>query len=97
MRHKIKRHANEMFHIGDSYKEEFRYQLRLVIVMTFAFTIAFAWRQTVFDIIQSIVATLFQPDSEYSSTIITSVMITIISLFLIFITSKLLKKPHYII
>lgn len=87
------RKVKDFFVGGRHFKEEFRRQMRLIIIVTLAFTIAFAWRQTVFDAVQTAVQKPLNTNSIPSS-ILTSTAITIISLILIYITSQILKtKP----
>lgn len=76
---------------GQNFKEEFRKQTRTLIVVTLGFTIAFTWRQTIFDATQALVQKLSHTDGLPSS-IVTSVAITVISLLIIYATSQLLKE-----
>jgi len=46
----MKKRVSNYFYIGQKYKEEFRKQVRAIITFTLGFTIAFAWRETIFDI-----------------------------------------------
>ncbi|MFH1290618.1 MAG: hypothetical protein ABIH92_04375 [Nanoarchaeota archaeon] len=75
---------------GRHFKSEFKRQVRALILITLGFTIAFSWRQTIFDIIQTAVQSLM-PITGISSSIITSVAITIIALAIIYAASALLK------
>jgi len=79
---------------GKRFKKEFRTELRLLIIITLGFTIAFSWRQTIFDISQNFIHLIIKGESSQLSTIFTSIFITIISLLLISITSKILKKDN---
>lgn len=76
---------------GRSFKSEFKRQARLLIVVTFGFTIAFTWRQTFFDISQTFVKFLTHVESSTVSTILTSIFITLISVIVIYVTSYYLK------
>ena len=67
----------------------------MIIIITLGFTVAFTWRQTVFDLVQSGVKKFFSTESSAYLSVITSTTITIISLLLIYIASQLLKnKPE---
>lgn len=82
----------ESFFIGGSkFKNEFRKQMRLLIIVTIGFTIAFSWRQTIFDAVQTAVSSVFGTQG-FASSILTSVAITLFGLFLIYLTSHLLKQ-----
>ena len=92
MRHQIKR----VFSASRRFKNEFRIQLRSFIILTLAFTIAFSWRQTTFDLSQKFVQFLLNIKSSNSLTIITSIFLTIACGAIILITSNWLKeKPGY--
>ena len=82
------------FVIGRRFKKEFRKQLRMIVIITLGFTIAFTWRQTIFDISQSIIQYFFNFNNSVSSSIITSTFITLVSFIIIILTSHLLKDDH---
>jgi len=77
---------------GERFKNEFRRQIRMIIIVTLGFTIAFTWRQTIFDLSQSFVEFLTHVQSSELSSILTSIFITLLSILLIYITSHLLKN-----
>lgn len=80
---------------GDHLKKEFRRQLRLLIIITLGFTIAFTWRQTVFDLSLALVSFLTNIQNDATLSILSSVLITIISIGLIYLISHWLKdKPN---
>jgi hypothetical protein len=74
------------------FKEEHRKELRLFIIVTLSFTIAFTWRQTIFDVFQSLIYFFVEIKSSTWSSILTSILITIVSIALIRLTSHILKK-----
>jgi hypothetical protein len=80
---------------GRSFHEEFRKQMRLFITFTLGFTIAFTWRQTLFDISQSFVRLITHIENSSTSSILTSVFITIISVAILIITASLLNKGRF--
>ena len=76
-----------------SFRLEFKRQIRLAIVAAIGFTIAFAWRNAVFDLFQSYVAGLLSlAQGHYLTEIYTAIAITIFGVILILITSKLLQE-----
>ena len=88
----MKKRLYNFFVGGKEFEKEFKRQLRMFINITFGFTIAFTWRQTIFDVSQSFISFLFHPKNSYLSSIITSIFITLISIFLIFLSSHFLKQ-----
>ena len=76
---------------GRNFKKEFKQQLRFLINITLGFTIAFTWRQTIFDAVQTLIQKFMKAEGLKSS-ILTSAAITIISLILIYISSQSLKE-----
>jgi len=81
-----------IFETKRSFRKEFKRQIRLALVAAIGFTIAFAWRNAVFDAFQSFVARFLDvaPD-HYLSELYTAIVITLFGVILIFITSKLLQ------
>jgi hypothetical protein len=78
-----------------NHQKEMRKQLRFLIIITLGFTIAFTWRQTIFDLSLSLVSFLTHINNSGTLSILASTFITIISLGLIYITSFFLKEPDY--
>jgi hypothetical protein len=74
------------------FKTEFKRELRSLITFTLGFTIAFSWRQTIFDLSYSFVQFLTKIQSPNTSIIATSIFTTIVSILLIFLFSHLLKN-----
>ena len=82
----------EIFNTKRSFKKEFKRQIKLAITAAIGFTIAFDWRNAIFDTFQSFVSRVLDvPTGHYLTENYTSVAITIAGVILIFITSKLLK------
>ena len=75
-----------------SFKKEFKRQIKMAIVAAVGFTIAFSWRQAIFDTFQSFVVRFLdvQPD-HYLSENYTALAITLAGVLIIFATSKLLR------
>ncbi len=93
MRRKIKQKFSNYTFIGRKYKEEFRKQMRMIIVFTLGFSIAFAWREAIFDWSKSVTAWLTHSNNGGSSTS-ASVFITLVCILLIILTSRWLKDKN---
>lgn len=79
---------------GRNFQSEFKHQTRLIIIITLAFTIAFSWRETVFDLFVNFAKWLTNIENSATLSILSSTFITIVSLIIIFITAHILKdKP----
>ena len=76
-----------------SARMEFRRQLKLLIIIALGFTIAFSWRQTIFDSVQFLVLLFTNIENLATASIVTSLIITLISLIFVYITSQLLQVP----
>lgn len=87
MRQKIK----EWIMGGENFESEFKRQLRIMITVTLGFTIAFTWRQTVFDTMQTFVAWLTNVEGPNVLSILTSTFITVISILFIYLSARFLK------
>lgn len=87
MRHAIGRFLRE----GSQFKTEFRRQIRMLIIITLGFTIAFSWRQTVFDLSQSFVQFITHVQGSAKLTILTSTFITLLGLLIIYLAAHFLK------
>ena len=90
----MKRRLYHFFVGGRRFHEEFRKQMRLFIVFTLGFTIAFTWRQTLFDISQTFVQFITKIDNSSTSSILTSTFITFVSIIFIYLASYFLKENY---
>lgn len=79
---------------GVRFKNEFRKQIRMLIIVTFGFTIAFTWRQTIFDASQALVQFFTNVQGSTALSVLTSLFITIISVFLIYLAAHYLKDGY---
>jgi hypothetical protein len=76
-----------------SFKQEFRKQIRLAITAAIGFTIAFSWREAVFEAVLNFTSRVLDLSPEhYSTKIYTAIVITILGVLLIMLTSKTLKE-----
>jgi hypothetical protein len=82
-----------IFKIKRSFQTEFRRQIRLAIIAAVGFTIAFAWREAVFDSFLNFVSRFLALTPEhYSTKIYTAIAITFAGVLLILFTSKILRE-----
>jgi hypothetical protein len=79
---------------GRNFRKDFRRQLKTLVVVGAGFTIAFTWRQTIFDISQRIVR--FATDIQDSSalSLATSIFTTLFSIIIVTLAIYLLKDPN---
>ncbi len=91
---KMKRKIISSLKAGAKFKKEFRRQIRMLIIVTLGFTIAFSWRQTVFDASQSIVQFFTNVQSSTALSVLTSLFITIVAVILIYLAAHYLKDNH---
>lgn len=90
MRRKIKQKFSNYTFVGKKYKDEFRKQMRSVIVLTLGFSIAFAWREAIFDWSRSVTAWITHSSNGGSATG-AATFITIVCILLIILTTRWLK------
>ena len=75
-----------------SFKQEFKKQIRFAITAAIGFTIAFSWREAVFDLFLNFTSRILDLSVEhYSTKIYTAISVTLFGVILIFFTAKLLK------
>lgn len=90
----MRRKISNFFYVGHKYKEEVRKQIRMFIIFTLAFTIAFTWRETIFDLSKSFIQLIAGVEGSNAQSIWASIFITVISILLIFLTSRYFKKEY---
>ena len=83
---------SNFFYVGHNYREEVRTQIRLLIIITLAFTIAFSWRETIFELSKTFIQWITGKEGKNSLSALASLFITFISVLLIFLVSHYLKK-----
>lgn len=91
----IKNKTHHFFVGGEQFKKEYISQLKFLIIVTLGFTVAFTWRQTIFDTTESLVQLITHVESSAALSILTSLAITLISLLIIFTTSRFLNPKNY--
>jgi ADP-heptose:LPS heptosyltransferase len=83
----------KIFDTKRSFRKEFKRQIRLALVAAIGFTVAFAWKEAVFDTFQSFIARFLDvPKDQYLSETYTALAITLAGVLAIFITSKILRE-----
>ncbi|MEK6760908.1 MAG: DUF5654 family protein [Nanoarchaeota archaeon] len=86
---------HRLFGTGRSFRREFKRQIRLLIIITLGFTIAFTWRQTVFDLSLAFVKSMTNIRNDSELSILASLFITVLSVVLIYLVAHLLKDSDY--
>ncbi len=81
--------------IESRFKREFRRQARSFIIVFLGFTIAFTWRQTIFDISSAFMGIITNIKDSSTLSLLASIFITMVSIFFIYLTARLLKEDHY--
>lgn len=80
-----------LFSIRRSFKKEFKRQLRFAIMAAIGFTIAFAWRDAVYNSSRDLVEKFIEVANVTLTEIYTAMFITIIGVILLFLSSKFLR------
>lgn len=73
------------------FRKEFRREMRLLIIVTLGFTIAFTWRQTIFDLFYAFARWATHANNNAMISVLASILITIVSIVLIYFTAHFLK------
>jgi len=87
----MRRRILRFFGVEHRFKREFKKQIRMLIIVTLGFTIAFSWRQTIFDLFYALVSFMTNVKDSSIASILTSIFITLISIILIWLTAHFLK------
>ncbi len=85
-------HIKRFLFGGDSFKKDFIHQIKNLVIFTLAFTVAFSWRETVFNSTKSLVQWFLDIQSTELLSILTSTTVTIFSLIIIWIMVKSLEE-----
>jgi hypothetical protein len=76
-----------------SFRQEFKRQIRLAVVAAIGFLIAFAWRDAILELSRNFVARLLDVTPQhYLTATYSAIFLTLIGVFLILISSKLLRE-----
>lgn len=83
----------KIFNTKRTFRREFKRQLRLAIVAAIGFTVAFAWRNAVYDTFQNWIARILDiTPQHYTTETYTALGITLFGVLAIFITSRILRE-----
>jgi hypothetical protein len=78
-----------------TFRQEFKRQVRLAVTAAIGFTIAFAWREAIFQSFENLVGRVLDLAPEHFTTqIYTAISITVAGVLLIILTSKILKEKN---
>jgi len=81
-----------LFKTKRTFRKEFKRQLKMAIIAAIGFSIAFAWRNSIFSLFQNFLVRFFDLQKEhYLNEIYTSIAITIAGVLIILLTSKIFK------
>src|SRR3989338_7469837 len=83
------RPISSYFQVASHFRQEFRKQLRTIILFTAGFSVAFAWRETFFDAIEAIIQFFSPTITLTSASILTSTIITLFALLVVLLSSHL--------
>jgi hypothetical protein len=82
----------KIFQVKKSFRKEFKRQIKFAIIAAVGFTIAFAWRDAVFEGVLNYVSRILEVSpTHFLTEIYTAITITFLGVLVIFITSKILK------
>lgn len=75
-----------------SFRKEFRRQLRFAIAAAVGFTIAFSWRNAVYNSTRDIIVKISDYSNDVSTEIVTALFVTFLGVIFILISSRLLRE-----
>jgi hypothetical protein len=78
---------------GRNFRKDFRRQMKTLVVVGAGFTIAFTWRQTVFDVSERLVRFFMNIKDSSILSVSTSIFTTLFSLLFVLLVIYLLKEP----
>ena len=82
----------KLFKTRRSFKKEFRRQLRLALIAAIGFTVAFAWRNAIYNSAQSLITIFTEQTRVILNELLTALTVTVLAVIAIFITSRILKE-----
>ena len=82
----------KILQVKRSFRKEFKRQIKFAIIAAVGFTIAFAWRNAVFEGILNYVSRILEvAPNHFLTEVYTAITITLLGVIVIFLTSKILK------
>jgi ABC-type spermidine/putrescine transport system permease subunit I len=79
---------------SDIMKKEFWKELRVLIIFTLGFTIAFTWRQTIFDAMESLIKFFVDIKSNVTLSVTASTLTTVFCLLLLYFTARYMTRLY---
>lgn len=79
---------------SDLMKKEFWKELRVLIIFTLGFTIAFTWRQTIYDIVEATVQFFTHMQASAGLSIATSSVTTFLCLVALYFTARYMTRLY---
>lgn len=80
-----------IFKTRKSFKKEFRRQLKLALIAAIGFTVAFAWRNAIWNSAHEFIEIITEQTDVILNELITAIFITILAVIAIFLVSKFLR------
>ena len=77
-----------------SFRREFKREFKTLLIVTLGFTIAFTWRQTIFDLSLKLLGWITNITDSTELSLLNAFAITLISLALISLTSYFLRDDY---
>ncbi len=78
---------------GRGFRKDFKRQLKTLVVVGAGFTIAFTWRQTLFDISERVVSFVTNIKDSSVLSVTTSIFTTLLSITFVLLITYFLKDP----
>lgn len=80
-----------IFKTKRTFKREFKRQVKYAIAAAVGFLIAFAWRDAIYNAVHELIVKFTEETQTATSEISTAIFITIVGVFIILISSRLLR------
>lgn len=91
---KRKKRGIRIFNVKRSFRKEVARQVRLAIIAAIGFTIAFAWRDAIYNSSKELVKKFTEAANVALTEIYTAIFITIAGVLLIFLSSRFLREKR---
>jgi ABC-type spermidine/putrescine transport system permease subunit I len=90
----IKENLYRFFVGSDIMKKEFLREVRSLVIFTLGFTIAFTWRQTIYDVMESAVQFFTHLKANVALSVATSTATTVFCLILVYFTARYMTRLY---
>jgi len=81
----------QVFKKSRSFRKEFKRQVRMAVMAAIGFSVAFAWRNFIWNSVNDFVSLVTESTHAVFTGFLTALLITLIAVVLIFITSRILR------